>query len=324
MLFGGTTAAERFQDTWIWNGLAWRKLDLGIHPPARFGGTLTWDPIRNGFVLYGGFGVSAPLGDAWFWNGSAWRELAALTGDGDGPAGRGRHTMVYDTERKRHVLFGGFLDARFTYPLSDTWLLYLRGGGCKSGSECGSGFCTDGVCCESSACGTCETCAGTNTGRCTPVSNADDPDTCSSKNQKTCDKAARCAGTVGTACTTPAECATGLCVGGKCVPASACTNSGEFVDSTGKVTSCGAYVCQEGGCRTTCRNVDDCKAPTVCSDSKCILVEQPPAGESGCCATTPGRSAASSMPPLASVLGVLCTMLVTRMRRRQRNANTSR
>jgi hypothetical protein len=95
-------------------------------------------------------------------------------------------------------------------------LLYLRGGGCSSAAECGSGFCTDGVCCEAASCGTCETCAGTSPGTCTPVTVREDPDTCATKDKLGCDSIGRCGRGLGAACTLPSDCFNGICADGVC------------------------------------------------------------------------------------------------------------
>lgn len=50
------------------------------------------------------------------------------------------------------------------------------GATCANATDCSTGFCVDGVCCESACNGTCETCSGTNKGKCEPIAVGQDPD----------------------------------------------------------------------------------------------------------------------------------------------------
>jgi hypothetical protein len=51
-----------------------------------------------------------------------------------------------------------------------------NGATCATAADCTSGFCVDGVCCESKCDGVCESCNGTNKGKCDPVAAKTDPD----------------------------------------------------------------------------------------------------------------------------------------------------
>ncbi len=57
VLFGGQTedVNVRFDDTWEWNGVRWRRLETaGPTPRARFGHGLAYDQARDKLVLFGG------------------------------------------------------------------------------------------------------------------------------------------------------------------------------------------------------------------------------------------------------------------------------
>lgn len=69
--------------------------------------------------------------------------------------------------------------------------LALLGRSCASAAACMSGRCIDEVCCEAAACGTCASCNGESSGRCSPVRDADDGDTC--QGPRSCTSQAVCA-----------------------------------------------------------------------------------------------------------------------------------
>jgi Galactose oxidase, central domain len=238
LLFGGASTAL-LGDTWLWGETGWVRVDGGKSPAVRARHTMTWDPERKTLILFGGRGTSKVLGDTWQWDGAAWRKL--LSAGEAAPPARTNHTMTYDPERRRHVLFGGYLALGAFVPAAyagDTWLLYLRGGGCTSGDACGSGICNDGVCCEQQTCGTCETCAGLTPGKCSPVINTEDSDTCAYKDKKSCDVSGQCMPSLGASCTKSTDCATGYCSSGICCDTAcegACQSciASEKIDPTG-------------------------------------------------------------------------------------------
>lgn len=107
VLFGGSDAAYTpLQDLWEWDGISWvDKTPSGTKPPARDSHAMAFDSRRGRVVLFGGSGVnSVPLQDLWEWDGASW---VALTPTGPKPSARYFHSMVYDTQRSRLVLFGG-------------------------------------------------------------------------------------------------------------------------------------------------------------------------------------------------------------------------
>jgi hypothetical protein len=311
VLFGGSAASRKisegiqiFSDTWLWNGTDWINATGELRPPARDGTRLSWDPVRKVVVMFGGNTGSTELSDTWAWDGQAWREIAAAASIG--PPRLTQHSLNWDPIHKRHILIGGS-NAKLYY--GDTWLLYLRGGGCSSGSECGSGFCTDGVCCETPVCGACQTCAGLSPGVCTPVSSAEDPDTCAEKDLKSCNRAGRCGLGLGATCTVESECAVGICTAGICSKGATCKNASTVIDRVGKEVSCGIYACQNGACRNTCDSVSDCSAPYECVTNACIAPSFKQAPEGGC-------ATHADTPEISRIFGFACAVLGLALRRR--------
>lgn len=124
MLFGGADERQVLSDLQVWNGQKWRCLsDQG--PPGRTFPGLAYDSARKQLLLFGGnrvlFGAGADtdtfLDDMWIWDGERWSEL-----DGERPQARAEPAMVFDSSRKRIVLFGGYrtIDGQ-SLRLGDTW-----------------------------------------------------------------------------------------------------------------------------------------------------------------------------------------------------------
>ncbi|MDX2018699.1 MAG: hypothetical protein SF187_00555 [Deltaproteobacteria bacterium] len=77
---------------------------------------------------------------------------------------------------------------------------------CGRPGECGSNFCADGKCCNQACSGSCLECS---TGTCKPVTNAEDPGTCSGT--KSCSPAGACLAKNGQPCSAPGDCISGQC-----------------------------------------------------------------------------------------------------------------
>lgn len=117
-LFAGQDSAPR-NDLWVYT-LAqrrWEELIVpGEKPPARFGHTLIFDPVRQRLVVFGGQ-AGGFFSDVWAFDiaRGAWQQLS---GDDSGPSRRYGHSAVYDASGDRMILSHGFTDAgRF----DDTW-----------------------------------------------------------------------------------------------------------------------------------------------------------------------------------------------------------
>ncbi len=124
LLFGGADEKQVRGDFWEWNGKQWRLIATNGPQPRTFP-AMAYDNARNRVVLFGGnrvlFGAENDtatfLQDMWEWDGTRWHELKIAT-----PPARAEANMVYDSARKRVVLFGGYQIAFGQMQrLGDTW-----------------------------------------------------------------------------------------------------------------------------------------------------------------------------------------------------------
>jgi galactose oxidase-like protein len=116
VLFGGRSPSAVLGETWEWDGAVWAMI-AAAGPSPRYGHSMAYDGDRRVTLLFGGqtgfnLGVGV-LGDTWEWDGAAWQSSAAA-----GPAARSFGKMVYDSGRRKAVVFGGFNGAQF---IGDTW-----------------------------------------------------------------------------------------------------------------------------------------------------------------------------------------------------------
>lgn len=123
LLFGGLGESPDpgqpqtvFNDTWIWDGKAWKQASGGPAPRPRFGHALAFDRRSGVVLLYGGRDITGPIGDMWEWDGQRWTEIALR---GATPGLRSNHAMTYDPARHRTILYGG--DNEQPRTLNDTW-----------------------------------------------------------------------------------------------------------------------------------------------------------------------------------------------------------
>ncbi len=112
VLCGGQSNATYLNDTWEWDGTNWALRD-SVSPGGNWR-PLSYDILRGRCVQFGG-GPGFVYNDTWEWNGSVWQLRAPATR----PASRFQHTLAYDFENQRTVLFGGISSG--SEPLSDTW-----------------------------------------------------------------------------------------------------------------------------------------------------------------------------------------------------------
>lgn len=105
-----------FNDTWEWDGTAWNLVQLGGFPP-RSGSAITYAAQSGHAVMFGGYTATVGgslLGDTWTNTGSFWQQVWPPSSPGPLYA----PCMVYDMQRARAILFGGF----GTWGgLADTW-----------------------------------------------------------------------------------------------------------------------------------------------------------------------------------------------------------
>lgn len=134
-LFGGQDTTAR-NDLWAFSvdTREWRELSpAGDKPPARFGHTLNYDPVRGRLLLFGGQSTGF-FSDLWAYDiaGNRWSQLAP---DAAGPSRRYGHSAVYDSARDRLIVSHGFTDrGRF----DDTWAFNLAQPGWANLSPAGA------------------------------------------------------------------------------------------------------------------------------------------------------------------------------------------
>ena len=109
VLYGGDDEHQVRDDTWEYDGAAWRLVPATGGPGRREGPSMAYDGQRKVTVLFGGIksdsGTMTPLpfDDTWEWDGKDWKKIATAQ------SATARHNggMAYDAKRGRIVLFGG-------------------------------------------------------------------------------------------------------------------------------------------------------------------------------------------------------------------------
>ena len=186
VVFGGfrhDTADTRFDETWTWDGAAWKLRTPAVRPTPRNDLAMAYDARRRRAVLFGGQDAATPSGlqDTWEWDGARWTEVPLPPAISPPP--RSGHSMAFDAVRGRVVMFGGGADPA-------TWEYVASANACASGASCDDTFsCVDGLCCEQPSCGVCQGCNVLGSaGRCSPLpAGAKDPRCATS-----CDGAGAC------------------------------------------------------------------------------------------------------------------------------------
>jgi hypothetical protein len=106
ILFGRNPDENRFlDDTWEWDGQMWTQIKVA-GPPPRAEAAIAFDSERGRVVLFGGHNRTGEgrnrLGDTWEWDGARWTQIKVT-----GPSARNGAAQVYDSVRRKIVLFGG-------------------------------------------------------------------------------------------------------------------------------------------------------------------------------------------------------------------------
>jgi N-acetylneuraminic acid mutarotase len=121
LLFGGWAGGSKYlDDTWSFDltAGAWSRLaSQGAGPSARASQAMAYDPVANKVIVFGGYDGTTYYNDTWAYDmaGEAW---TALSPSGVAPAARQGHSLVYDPQSKKMILFGGY-DGTAQY--NDTW-----------------------------------------------------------------------------------------------------------------------------------------------------------------------------------------------------------
>ena len=124
MVYLGSTAT--------WNGSGWTTVAVG-GPSARSFHAMAHDSQRGRTVMFGGSaGAAIIFGDTWEWDGGSlsWAQVAST-----GPSARYGHSMAYDSQRGRTVLFGGSSGGSATWEWDGaTWTQVATTGPATGGS----------------------------------------------------------------------------------------------------------------------------------------------------------------------------------------------
>src|SRR5437016_11420152 len=118
VIFGGDNSVGVLNDTWVFDGTRWNRLQPSQSPPARTSAAMVYDPDAKTIILFGGDTHTAPngiLNDTWSFDGTTWKQLQPA----HQPPVRYDAAMAYDPVNHEIVLFGGFVDQ--VGFVNDTW-----------------------------------------------------------------------------------------------------------------------------------------------------------------------------------------------------------
>ncbi len=116
ILFGGLPHSN---ETWAYDfeTNTWTQMSPANAPSPRYFPAMAYDEESDIVILFGGRSIDAKESDTWSYdcNTDTWTELSPAAN----PVGRRAHSMTYDDESDRIVLFGGSDDADIA--LGDVW-----------------------------------------------------------------------------------------------------------------------------------------------------------------------------------------------------------
>ncbi len=119
VLFGGEDGSSTFSDTWAFDGASWTEIAPEDLPRGRRDAAMTFDRGVGRAILHGGWSCCRPAyyQDTWEWDGSTWLDVTEEIL----PGLRESHSLAYDPEAERSVLFGGWKNDADAC-VSETWL----------------------------------------------------------------------------------------------------------------------------------------------------------------------------------------------------------
>ncbi len=110
VMMGGVNNVGVLSDAWVYRN-GWTR--LATSPPARYGHTMAYDSDNDVVILFGGMDGGGKIRhDLWEWNGLSWTKIRqrghqSYLNDVFHPGGRWFGRMVYDSDQKMVLLFGG-------------------------------------------------------------------------------------------------------------------------------------------------------------------------------------------------------------------------
>ena len=121
LLFGGWAGGGVYSGSiWAYDPAtnAWTDLGpRGVGPAPRAAHAFAYDPIGGRAILFGGFDGVSYYNDTWAYDPAA-NSWTSLLPAGSVPAKRSGHSLAYDPDSGRMILFGGW-NGRVDY--NDTW-----------------------------------------------------------------------------------------------------------------------------------------------------------------------------------------------------------
>ena len=121
LMYGGTTLAATYSDTWEFLHGDWTLLNVTGSPPPRFRASMAYDPADNYTVVFGGctsFACAAPDFSTWEYHNLTWSALSPSVH----PSARVYYGLTYSPLAKTLLLYGGSTDpTSATGALGDTW-----------------------------------------------------------------------------------------------------------------------------------------------------------------------------------------------------------
>ena len=192
------------------------------------------------------------------------------------------------------IAIGGKAPNNTSVLVPEIWTPLAQGSACTLADDCKTGFCQEGYCCAVACPGPCKTCTS-GAGACVPVTNADDPDSCTGND--TCDAVGACKKKNGRTCGAATECASGSCVDGFCCER-ACGGQCEACDVAGNEGRCLPVAGESHGARPRCASGDAkcggaCNgiSPTCAFPSAVTTCSQSCSGKLAIVGTCDGRGA---------------------------------
>jgi len=115
--YGGRNSTTALSDTWRWDGSDWSQIVTATAPGDSVGAGLfaygmTYDVLRDRYVLFGGTRTGATLSGTWEFDGVDWAQRAVT-----GPGNRTGCAVAFVLALGKNYMFGGFQGPQW----GDTW-----------------------------------------------------------------------------------------------------------------------------------------------------------------------------------------------------------